>query len=123
MTATERPSDLLPCSSCGNDVNDDEGCYQSGGFGLASTPTWAVVCGNPSCNGETCATSRAEAIAAWNRRARTLDAAPADHVVSAECWRRAIEEWLANQLPDVADVKWERSAIENRARELAREGK
>lgn len=134
MTATERLSDLLPCPFCGNDVSDDEGCFQSGGFTPASVPRWSVRCGNPSCNGETCGVSRAEAVAAWNRR--TLDAAPADPVPTetvaigsksvveptAEHWQRAIEEWEGRMLPSPRKLKQTCDRIEQRARELAQEG-
>lgn len=127
MTATERLSDLLPCPFCGNDVSDDEGCFQSGGFTPASVPRWSVRCGNPSCNGETCGVSRAEAVAAWNRR--TLDAAPADPVPTetvaigsksvveptAEHWLTAIVELYGSEADDL-------TMIEQRARELAQEG-
>jgi hypothetical protein len=52
------------------------------------------------------------------RLARTLDAAPADPVVSGECWRRAVLEGCAIKsfLPS---AEW----FEQRAIELAREGK
>src|SRR5690349_8613442 len=61
-------AELLGCPMCGNDVNDDEGCFQVSGFRPPSTPAFAVRCGNPSCNAEVTATSRESAIAAWNRR-------------------------------------------------------
>lgn len=56
---------LLPCPFCGNDgVGNDEGCFQTG------KGHWEVRCGNPSCFAfDPVRSTRAEAIAAWNRRA------------------------------------------------------
>ena len=54
-------------------------------------------------------------IVAFIDRARTLDAAPAEPVVSAECWRRAIAETFDG---------WEwPPVVEQRAVALAREWK
>ena len=59
---------LLPCPFCGNDVNDDEGCFQSSGFRAETMPAWSVRCGNPGCNADVTATTREEVIVQWNRR-------------------------------------------------------
>lgn len=56
-------SDLKPCPFCGNpDVTNDEGCFPVPGG-------WEVLCGDPSCHAQVGGDTRAEAIAAWNRRA------------------------------------------------------
>jgi len=71
MRADQMPTptlELLPCPFCGNDVSDDEGCFQAGGFVRPSKPYWVVRCGNPNCNGETSAVNRELAVEAWNRR-------------------------------------------------------
>lgn len=60
---------LMPCPFCGNEVQDDEGCFQAGGFRSPATPHWVVRCGNPECNAETSATNAESAVIAWNRRA------------------------------------------------------
>jgi hypothetical protein len=56
--------------------------------------------------------------------ARTLDAAPADPVVSPKYWHRAFDELTDREWHfehPIFDDEW--AAIEQRARELAREGK
>jgi hypothetical protein len=63
--------------------------------------------------------------------ARTLDAAPADPVVSAECWRSALAR--AVHICDQEAAEWDSDAVvtdknyaatcASRIRELAREGK
>lgn len=81
--------ELKPCPFCGNDVNDDEGCFQSGGFIGPKTPVWSVRCGNPSCNADVSAASADAAIAAWNTRAQPAGVAVSDAMVWAGvcAWR------------------------------------
>lgn len=63
--------ELMPCPHCGNDVNDDEGCFPAGG-----NRGWRVQCGNPSCTANVIHDSRDEAVRAWNRRAPLHGAVP-----------------------------------------------
>jgi hypothetical protein len=131
MTATERPSDLLPCPFCGG----------------TARPTAHLECSwfAPACKacgvrGPTVRIERgsdpqklrelmSEADRLWNTR--TLDAAPADPVVSAECWRSALAR--AVHICDQEAAEWDSDAVvtdknyaatcASRIRELAREGK
>lgn len=101
---TDRPSELKPCPFCGGvRVRHIGRCIE------------CLSCGasGPEMKQED---TRQDYIRRWNTR--TLDAAPADPVVSAECWRRAVLEGCAIKsfLPS---AEW----FEQRARELAREGK
>lgn len=70
---------------------------------------WCSQCGKPYTNKRACGPTHAAEYAA-----RTLDAAPADPVVSAECWRRAIADIFGGDMPET---------VEKHATELAREGK
>ena len=117
MTATERPSELKACPFCGQsgnakvwDGHDPITGMNRGVF---------CVCGASMRCGEDSAT-------AWN--ARALDAAPADPAPTnspeigsksvveptAEHWRRATSERFGNLAAKL---------VEQRARELAQEGK
>lgn len=62
--------ELLPCPLCGNNVNDDEGCFPA-----SKDRGWRIRCGNPSCTASVVHDSRAEAIRAWNRRPLSARAA------------------------------------------------
>lgn len=95
MDAKLEQKALLPCPFCGNDVQDDEGCFQVSGFKPPSTPVYAVRCGNPRCNAETSAESREQAITAWNTRALT-QAQPGWRVVPVET-----EELLSAQTDEL----------------------
>lgn len=94
---------LLPCPFCGNDMNDDEGCFQAGGFRAPSTPHWVVRCGNPSCNAETSAVNQDVAITAWNARAQ---APAAGDALDAERyrWLRDQASWWLVSTPDAAKL-------------------
>lgn len=97
----ERPSDLLPCPCCGSPARLSKEYEDCDGNA-------AVECS--ACN------LLSWTVRDWN--ARTLDAAPSEP--SAEHWRAALyearefQEWITTQ-----QAEW----IEQRAREIAREGK
>lgn len=58
-------TELRNCPFCGNDVNDDEGCFP------CSPKYWEVRCGNPACFAhDSVRSTREEAITAWNTRPR-----------------------------------------------------
>jgi hypothetical protein len=98
---------LKPCPFCGNDVNDDEGCFQTGGF----RSYWVVRCGNPSCNAETSAVNREAAITAWNNRHGAGDADRSAELTTA--WMAGVErerDRAAHDAEDAARYRWLRSA-------------
>jgi hypothetical protein len=114
MTATERPSDAAMAQAVRE--QQDRGYYtgacdciiaRAREIDALRMNTHAADCHLWGVKHHECAVREIE-------RLRTLDAAPAYPVVSAECWRRAIEEFTHKLMP-----AW----IEQRARELAREGK
>ena len=70
-------AELLNCPFCGNDVNDDEGCYPVDRSGRM----WEVRCGNPDCFAhDPVRATRQDTIAAWNRRTSPPQAAGGEPV-------------------------------------------
>lgn len=106
MTMAERPSDLLPCPFCGGTARIDWGkTFRYVGIECDSCAAFGgEITGIPSEADRAPYIKRA--IKKWNTRARTLDAAPADPVVSGEnhalivdgLLRQAIA-WLNNPHP------------------------
>jgi len=103
---------LLPCPFCGGSAS----AYWSGDHSTG----YHAGCGNRDCEAEPSVWAKegeAAAIAKWNTRAHAAEqAAPVEP--SAECWRKAIEE-AKTVRQFIPNVNW----IEQRARELAQEGK
>lgn len=113
MTATERPSDIELA-----DRLDQLADAITKGFDAARSEFTMRIPAEPKRDADLVLSE-----AAMRLRARTLDAAPADPVVSAECWRRAVDEIFFELCVDdpLSNAGWE--MVEQRALELAREGK
>jgi hypothetical protein len=105
MTATERPSDLLPPR-----------WYMVNNFGAATLCVDQKDAMKIARASDRLFPRDAPHVAVQLAPARTIDAAPADPVVSAGCWRRAIAEAA---MEPMNDAEW--SPIEQRAIELAKE--
>jgi len=135
---TDRTSDLKPCPFCGHTPQDWRDFLHPTGGGWRDDAgqrhyirrddprgthgeVWELGCleHEGGCGATMYGDSRAEVLAKWN--ARATPSSPPEP--TAEHWRMAIEEWEGRMLPSPRKLQQICDLIEQRARELAQEGK